>query len=142
MRVSFTGWKSEAWERQGRDDITAWWRAEFSTTRRPLLVDADALWEIFHKARRDKDEAAADDEADVEEGFGRDELDRFAYVAALGLIRLKKLNLKSTRRHGALSYMVLETRGRKSARDTYEVVDVNLTEEESAQVQERLAELL
>lgn len=136
----------EAWQDQNAEDYTAWWPTEYSTRRKPALFDPDALWEVFHKARRKQDEPpppAQDDEpttGNVEE-FSRDDLDRFAYVAALGLMRLKKLRLQGTKRRGKREYLVFETKGRKKDRQSYQVPNPELDEQGVEQIQDRLADL-
>lgn len=136
----------EAWERQGEQGYTAWWPTEHSTKRKPALMDPDALWQVFHRALRKKGEEATKTEeeteapADVQE-FSREDLDRFAYVAALGLMRMKKLKLKGTRRTKKREYLVFETPGRASQRETYEVLNPELDEAGVEQVQDRLSDL-
>jgi hypothetical protein len=141
----------EAWERQGPEGYTAWWPSEYSSKRKPALMDPDALWEVFHKARQTPAEGTeetgqtpAEEEATEEttEQFTQEDLDRFAYVAALGLMRLKKLKLKQTRRAGKREYLVFETPGRASQRETYEVLNPELDEAGVEQVQDRLADLI
>lgn len=138
----------EAWETQDPAGFTAWWPTEHSVKRKPPLYDPDALWEIFHKTRRKKGEenTLQQDENAIESGdveeFSREDLDRFAFVAALGLMRMKKLKLERTRRRGKREYMVFHTRGRKRERQTFEVLNPELNEGGIEQVQERLADLL
>lgn len=137
----------EAWESQDPAGFTAWWPTEYSTRRKHTLMDPDALWEVFHKSRRKKGEenTPEQDEAEASAGtvdeFSREDLDRFAYVAALGLMRLKKLNLDRTKRRGRREYFVFVTRGRKRDRETYEVLNPELDEAGVEQIQERLADL-
>ena len=130
----------EAWERQGNEGYTAWWPTEFSTKRKPALYDPDALWQVFHRARPKTDQEADPPEGEAED-LSREDLDRFAYVAALGLMRMKKLKLKGTRRTGKREYLVFETPGRASQRETYEVLNPELDEAGVEQVQDRLGDL-
>lgn len=122
----------EAWERQPTGAFIAWWPAEHSTNKKPVLMDPDLLWEVFHRAR-------AEQPADSK--FSAGELDRFAYVAALGLMRLKKLKLKQTRRQGKREFLVFETPGKGKDRQTFDVANPELDEHGVMQVEERLAEL-
>ncbi|MBZ0135018.1 MAG: hypothetical protein K8I27_01440 [Planctomycetes bacterium] len=136
----------EAWERQGEEGYTAFWPTEHSTKRKPALHDPDALWQVFHRARRKNGEDARKPEAESEapeaiDDFSREELDRFAYVAALGLLRMKKLKLKGTRRTKRHEFLVFETPGRASQRETYEVLNPELDEAGVEQVQDRLSDL-
>lgn len=133
----------EAWERQGEAGYTAWWPTEFSTKRKPALMDPDALWEVFHKARRAPAETpeTAPEGAEQTGQFSREDLDRFAYVAALGLMRLKKLKLKETRRKGKREYLVFDTPGRTGQRESYEVLNPELDEAGVENIQDRLADL-
>ncbi|MCA8911080.1 MAG: hypothetical protein KDB82_05215 [Planctomycetes bacterium] len=137
----------EAWERQGEEGYVAWWPTEYSSKRKPALLDPDALWEVFHKARRKKGEEPTQAEEDAEpdagpaEEFSREDLDRFAYVAALGLMRLKKLKLKGTRRSRKREYLVFETPGRAGQRESFEVLNPELDEAGVEQIQDRLADL-
>lgn len=137
----------EAWERQGNAGFVAWWPTEHSSKRKPALLDPDALWEVFHKARRKDGEEPTKAEENAEPGdepaeeFSRPDLDRFAYVAALGLMRLRKLKLKGTRRSGKREYLVFNTPGRASQRETYEVLNPELDEQGVEQIQDRLADL-
>ena len=131
----------EAWERQGEAGYIAWWPTEYSTKRKPALLDPDALWEVFHKARRKEDEAPAPEAPTEVAEFSREDLDRFAYVAALGLMRLKKLKLKETRRKGKREYLVFDTPGRAAQRETYEVLNPELDEAGVENIQDRLADL-
>ncbi|MCA8915394.1 MAG: hypothetical protein KDB90_08275 [Planctomycetes bacterium] len=131
----------EAWERQGEAGYIAWWPTEYSTKRKPALLDPDALWEVFHKARRKEDEAPAPEAPTEVAEFSREDLDRFAYVAALGLMRLKKIKLKETRRKGKREYLVFDTPGRASQRETYEVLNPELDEAGVENIQDRLADL-
>ena len=131
----------EAWVRQGEAGYIAWWPTEYSTKRKPALLDPDALWEVFHKARRKEDEAPAPEAPTEVAEFSREDLDRFAYVAALGLMRLKKIKLKETRRKGKREYLVFDTPGRASQRETYEVLNPELDEAGVENIQDRLADL-
>lgn len=122
----------EAWERQGDGGYTAWWPTEHSSKRKPALLDPDALWQVFHRAHGPRGE---------NETFSDDELQRFAYVAALGLMRLKKLKLKGTRRTRKQEFLQFETPGRASERQEYEVLNPELDEAGVEQVQDKLSEL-
>lgn len=119
----------EAWERQSPGAFTAFWTSEYSSKRKPALMDPDLLWEVFHRARSPQEESA----------FSAEEMQRFAYVAALGLMRLKKLKLQGTRRQGKTEYLVFETPGK--GKQTYEVLNPELDENGVMQVEERLGEL-
>lgn len=121
----------DAWERQGAGGYTAWWPSEYSTTRKPALMDPDVLWQAFHRARG----------GEPHETFTPEEMQRFAYVAALGLMRLKKLKLKGTRRAGKKEYLVFDTPGKAKDRATYEVLNPELDEQGVEQVQDKLADL-
>jgi hypothetical protein len=136
----------EAWERQGSEGFTAWWPSEHSSKRKPVLNDPDALWQVFHRTRRTNAEEAPGTGEDAEgsgavEDLSREDLDRFAFVAALGLMRMKKLKLKGTRRSGRREYMVFETPGRAGRRESYEVLNPELDEAGVELVQERLSDL-
>jgi hypothetical protein len=119
----------EAWERQSPGAFVAFWSNEYSSKRKPVLMDADLLWEVFHRACQPEPEG----------DFTPQDLQRFAYVAALGLMRLKRLKLKGTRREPGAEYLVFETPGR--AREIYEVLNPELDENAVMQVEERLADL-
>lgn len=121
----------QCWERQGAGSFVAYWISEFSTERKPVLFDPDSLWQVFHNARS-ADEAKKRD---------AEELKRFAYVAALGLLRLKQLKLKATKRTKAGEVLVFETPPKVKAKQTYEVPNPALDEKGVAAIQERLAEL-
>jgi hypothetical protein len=123
----------EAWERQGQGGYTAWWPSEFSSARKPALMDPDALWQVFHRARAEQQPEGNE--------FTRDELNRFAYVSALGLMRLKKLKLKGTRRAAKKEFLIFETPGKAKERESYEVLNPELDEHGVEQVQDRLADL-
>ena len=75
--------------------LVAFWPNEYSTTKKPALLDPDLLWQVFHKARAGKEP----------------DMPKFAYVAALGLMRLKKLKLKATKREGKKEVLVFEVPG-------------------------------
>ena len=122
----------EAWERQGAGGYTAWWPTVFSKNRKPALLDPDAMWQVFHRATGPRAEG---------ETFTEAELQRFAFVAALGLMRMKKLKLKGTRRAGKQEFFVYETPGRSAERRTFEVLNPALDEAGIEQVQEKLSEL-
>lgn len=134
----------EVWERQGEAGYAAWWTTEHSSNPKPALYDPDVMWEVFHKARRTDEEKLKADESgeDAPPVFSQDDLNRFAYVAALGLMRMKKLKLKGTRRTGKREYLVFETPGRASQRQTYDVLNPELDEAGVEQIQERLSELV
>jgi hypothetical protein len=134
----------EAWERQGDGGYTAWWPSEFSSARKPALMDPDALWQVFHRARQGSGAVSGNEPGPDPlpvQGFTPDELNRFAYVAALGLMRLKKLKLKGTRRAGKKEYLVFETPGKAKDRTSYEVLNPELDEAGVEQVQDKLADL-
>lgn len=119
------------WERQGAGSFTAYWLAEFSTEKKPVLMDPDSLWQVFHNARS-TDEAKKRDAG---------ELQRFAYVAALGLLRLKQLKLKATKRTKAGEVLVFETPPKVKEKQSYEVLNPALDEKGVEEIQDRLAEL-
>jgi hypothetical protein len=127
----------EAWERQDSGAFTAFWIAEHSARRKPVLLDPDMLWEVFHRARVPLEEPPEGQEPE----FTAQDMQRFAYVAALGLMRLKKLKLSGTRRDGKAEYLVFDTPGRGKERQTYEVQNPELDEQGVMQVEERLSEL-
>jgi hypothetical protein len=122
----------EAWERQAEGAFIAFWPDEYSSKRKPALMDPDLLWEIFHRARQPIDEDSQFTEADMQ---------RFAYVAALGLMRLKKLKLQGTRREGRAEYLVFDTPGKGKEKQTYEVLNPGLDEHGVMSVEERLGDL-
>lgn len=114
------------WDRQGPGNLTAFWPNEYSAQKRPALLDPDLLWQVFHRARKSAEA----------------EMPKFAYVAALGLMRLKKLKLKATRRTGKNEVLVFETPGRKPReREEFEIVNPALDEAGVEQVQDRLGDL-
>ena len=122
---------AKCWEGQDLGALTAWWPAEFSLNKKPALLDPDLLWQVFHAARAQK-----------HKDFSQEEMHRFGYVAALGLMRLKKLKLKGTKRAKGTEFLIFQTPGRKaSERKQYEVRNPELNEEAVIQVQDRLAEL-
>ncbi len=122
----------QAWDRQSPGAFTAWWPSQYSTTRKPALLDPDLLWQVFHNARA---------EQGPEPRFTPQELTRFAYVAALGLLRLKKLKLKGTRRQAKREFLVFETPGKAKDRAEYEVLNPELDEAGVEAVQDKLADL-
>jgi hypothetical protein len=127
----------EAWERQQPGAFVAFWFAEHSARRKPVLLDPDMLWEVFHRARMPLEAPAEGEEPE----FTPEDMQRFAYVSALGLMRLKKLKLSGTRRDGKAEYLVFETPGRGKDRQTYEVLNPELDEDGVIKVEERLSEL-
>ncbi|MHC4841970.1 MAG: hypothetical protein ACYTDT_13615 [Planctomycetota bacterium] len=134
QRVEICG---EVWERQDPSGYTAWWPSEFSTNKKPALLDPDLLWEIFHRARVP---------VEVEEGkepeFTAEELSQFEFVAALGLMRLKKLKMKDTIRKKGVEFMRFQTIGKRAKdRKVYEV-KAGLDEAGILAIQDRLTELV
>jgi len=129
----------EAWDRQNPGAFVAYWHAEFSRQKKPILHDPDMLWEVFHRARMPQEEAG---EAGAEPEFTPQDMQRFAYVAALGLMRLKKLKLTGTRRDGGAEYLVFETPGKPKERQSYDVLNPELDENGVMQVEERLADIV
>lgn len=128
----------EVWERQDPSGYTAWWPAEYSVNKKPALLDPDLLWEIFHRAITPVEPVEG-----KEPEFTADELARFAYVAALGLMRLKKLKLKDTVRRKGVEFMRFQTPGKRAKdRVVYEVKNPALDENGVIAVQDRLAELV
>ncbi|MCC7510409.1 MAG: hypothetical protein IT464_13695 [Planctomycetes bacterium] len=122
----------EAWERQSPGAFIAFWPAEYSSKRKPTLMDPELLWEIFHRARQPQ----------TDEKFTPDDLNRFAYVAALGLMRLKKLKLQGTRRAGKTEYLLFDTPGKGKDKQSYEVLNPALDEHGVMKVEERLSDLI
>jgi hypothetical protein len=123
---------AEAWERQAQGSFTAWWPSQHSSARKPVLMDPDLLWQIFHNARA---------EQTGEPKYTPTEMNRFAYVAALGLMRLKKLKLKGTRRKGKREWLVFDTPGKAKERQEYEVENPELDEAGVEAVQDKLSDL-
>ena len=121
----------QCWERQGAGSFIAYWLSEFSTEKKPVLMDPDSLWQVFHNAR------SADEAKKRDAG----ELQRFAYVAALGLMRLKQLKLKATKRTKAGEVLVFETPPKVKEKQTYEVPNPALDELGVQKIQDRLSEL-
>jgi hypothetical protein len=139
----------DAWERQNEGAFIAFWHAEYSKRKKPVLLDPDMLWEVFHRARMPQPEptesaepAEGEEGKEQEEGLTPEDLQRFAYVAALGLMRLKKLKLSGTRRDGKTEYLVFDTPGKSKDRQTYEVLNPELDEQGVMLVEERLSELV
>ncbi|MCC6574651.1 MAG: hypothetical protein IT462_12785 [Planctomycetes bacterium] len=114
------------WTRQGPGALVAFWPNEYSTQKRPALLDPDLLWQVFHKAR----------------AAGEADMPKFAYVAALGLMRLKKLKLKATKREGKKEVLVFEIPGAKAKERTqYEILNPALDEKGVLDVQDRLGDM-
>lgn len=120
----------EVWDRQGSEGFVAWWPAEHSVNRKPVLLDPDMMWEVFHRAREGK----------TSEEFSKQDMQAFALVAALGLMRMKKLKLTGTKRKGEDEIMIFATRGRRK-KETFELVNPGMDEDAIDKVQERLADL-
>ena len=128
----------EVWERQDPAGYTAFWPAEFSVNKRPALLDPDLLWEIFYRAR-----TPIEPKEGEEPEYTAHELSQFEFVAALGLMRLKKLKMKDTVRKKGIEFMRFQTPGKRSKdRLTYEVKSEGLDEKGILAVQDRLADLV
>ena len=123
------------WERQGAGSFTAYWLAEFSTEKKPVLMDPDSLWQVFHNARNEPRASAGGQK------LSESELQRFAYVAALGLLRLKQLKLKATKRTKTGEVLVFETPPKVKEKQSYEVLNPALDEKGVEEIQDRLSEL-
>ena len=123
----------QCWERQGAGNLVAWWPAEFSTEKKPVLLDPDLLWQVFHRARGPAESEPKLDPVDRK---------RFAYVAALGLLRLKQLKLKATKRTKQGELLVFETPAKRvKDKQVYEVNNPELDEAGVQAIHDRLSEL-
>ncbi|KAA0210214.1 hypothetical protein EDM80_13400 [bacterium] len=126
------------WDRQGPGNVAAHWVSQFSREKKHAIFDPDFLWSVFHKCRPGAEAEAA---ASVQELSAADRA-RFAYVAALGLVRMKQLKSKNTRRTARGEFMMLETSGRREKdRQRFEILSVAMTDDEMQAIQDRLAEL-
>ena len=123
----------QCWERQGAGNLAAWWPSEFSIDKKPVLLDPDLLWQVFHRARGPEES---------EPKLEPLERQRFAYVAALGLLRLKQLRLKATKRTKLGELLVFETPAKRvKDKQVYEVPNPELDEKGVEAIQDRLSEL-
>ena len=114
------------WPKENHDAYRCFWSNSFSAKRRSPLLDADVLWQVFYHCQPKAEESP--------------EAAEFAYVAALGLMRLKYLVLERTEKKKGTEFLVLRTRGDKKDRVTYEVRDPNLDVAGVERVQDKLGE--
>lgn len=126
------------WDRQGPGNVVAHWVSQFSREKKHAIYDPDFLWSVFHKCRPGAETEAA---ASARELSAVDRA-RFAYVAALGLVRMKQLKSKESRRTRKGEIMTLETLGRREKdRQRFEILSVSMTDDEMQAIQDRLSEL-
>ncbi|MCK6440890.1 MAG: hypothetical protein L6Q71_11910 [Planctomycetes bacterium] len=116
---------SRCFPKYDQTGLHCFWENTHSAKRRSPLLDSDTLWQVFHRCQPGASENVESAE--------------FAYVAALGLMRLKHLALESTRKTAGGEYLVLRTKGKEKA--LFEVRDPNLDETGIERVQERLADI-
>jgi hypothetical protein len=122
----------DCWPKQDPRAFACHWLTQFSAKKRPALLDADVLWQALQRSLPTKDSAGQPD---------------VAYVAALGLMRLKQLVMEDTEREGDVSGAdgspgaeILVFRDKGKPVKEYRVADPRLTEAQMESVQERLSE--
>ena len=117
---------SRCFNEQDQSQLTCFWANTHSEKRRSPLLDVDVLWQVFHNTQP--------------KGESDEKSREFAYVASLGLMRLKQLKLDTTKKKGDVEYLVFHTKGNKSQRSSYEVRDPRLDEKGIERVQDNLAD--
>jgi hypothetical protein len=115
---------SGCWEMQNPESFVCHWLASHSLKRRPALLDADVLWQVLHAAAPTKDSPGEPE---------------FAYVAALGLMRMRQLSLDGTERQEGRLVHVFNGKGGAS-KLRFKLRDPGLDESGIESVQDRLAE--
>lgn len=114
------------WPSQDAARYYCHWETTFSANFKPLLLDADTLWQVFARSHL--------------QAFQDPQMAEFAYVAALALMRLKQLVLEDNGVRDGQSTMLFRTRGK--VRATYEVPDCDLNEAALTRVQDALEAFL
>ncbi len=115
---------SACWENQNPESFVCHWLASHTLKRRPALLDADVLWQVLHAAAPTADSPGEP---------------QFAYVAALGLMRMRQLSLDGTERQNGRLVHVFNGKGTIS-KLSFRLPDPGLDEAGVESVQERLAE--
>lgn len=127
----------DCWSRQNPADFRCSWVTSHTDRRRPALLDADLLWQVLHAAAPEPD--GEDVELPVRTATKEKGDPEFAYVAALGLLRLKQLSMDDVRRENTVNWYVFRGRG---AFKTIEFLlrDPGLTEADITVIQDRLSD--
>jgi hypothetical protein len=111
------------WPDQNAKTFVCHWVSTSNVKRRPALLDSDVLWQALQRS------------LPAEGNPGQPDV---AYVAALGLMRLKQLTLEDTRRESTGEIMVFRDKG-KPQRE-YQIADPRLDEAALTRVQDKLDE--
>lgn len=123
----------DCWLQTDRDPLYSWWQGiKAPTPRKPPTEDQEFLWALLSRTRRHAD-------SDAPEG-GRDmQAAGHAYVAALGLLRLKHLKLGRHFRQDGREFLVFT--GRESRRHEIVILDPGFNDDQFGVVESQLEEL-
>lgn len=114
---------NDCWPAQDHAQYHCYWTSSFNQEQRSPLLDPDLLWQVLHRS--------------LPSVFDRQEAAEFAHIAALALLRMKKLKLVDEKEEQGRNVMVFD--GSKK-RERYHVPDVSLTEARMTELQEQLRE--
>ena len=121
------------WLTADREPLYSWWQGvKAPTPRKPPTEDQEFLWALLSRARRHADLDAPDGGRDMQAAG-------HAYVAALGLLRLKHLKLGRHFRSEGHEFLVFT--GRESRRHEIVILDPGFSDDQFLLVEEQLEEL-
>jgi hypothetical protein len=127
----------DCWSRQNPADFRCSWVTSHTDKRRPALLDADLLWQVLHAAAPGP--TGEDEELPVRTATQEKGDPEFAYVAALGLLRLKQLSMDDVRRENTVNWYVFRGRGASKSLE-FLLRDPGLTEADITVIQDRLSD--
>jgi len=128
----------ECWEKDIEKEIKyfSWWQMQKAPKKKlPALKDLEFLWQLFYQARTILENI--DTDADIENDKIA-EAENFAYVSALGLMRMRQLKLASYENEDESEFLVFTQTGTKNR---LKVKDPKINAETLSKLEEKLEKL-
>ncbi|MCD4657268.1 MAG: hypothetical protein K8S87_06960 [Planctomycetes bacterium] len=124
----------ECWEKEKQEKYFSWWQMQKAPKKKlPALKDLEFLWQLFYQAKSILDEVDA-----VQDSTKIEEAENFAYVSALGLMRMRQLKMASYENEDETEFLVFTQTGTKNK---LKVKDPKINPETLAKLEEKLEKL-
>ena len=124
----------DCWDKQNHSEYFSWWQMQKSPKPKlPALKDLEFLWQLFYQAK-----SVIDDVETVRDSTKIEEAENFAYVSALGLMRMKQLKLALYANEDNAEFLVFTQTGTKNR---IKVKDPKINANTLAKMEEKLEKL-
>jgi len=124
----------ECWDKEQTEKYFSWWQMQKAPKKKlPALKDLEFLWQLFYQAKSILENTDADiDDTKIIEA------ENFAYVSALGLMRMRQMKLSSYENEEETEFLVFTQTGTKNR---LKVKDPKINPETLAKLEEKLEKL-